>query len=257
MKPQKLDLLICRMAYDGYENSKLVNWLVGQTIWLHTHPAVGDVYHTEVTRKAPVARARNLAAQTALKLNADILVMVDHDIIPSSNWLRVALALIQEHRAEGRRAIVAAPAVCDDGKTNVAVYKTPVLPGGFQWDGPTTLHRHGVTEASLFGGVGDAAAVGTGCIAIDCDVLRVMKTPWFALEYADEEELEISTGEDIYFTRNAAQDGVAINVTWDEWAVHKKQVDLVRPEPIDPFTIPFRYREAVGMLADNEQGVPS
>lgn len=256
-KQPKLNILLARMAYDGYESSKLVNWLIAQSVWLASNPAIDNVYHVEVVRKSPVARARNLAAKAAIDSGSDILVMVDHDIIPSPDWLPTAISLIQEARAEGRTAIVAAPAICEDSRTNVGIYKSPVMPQGFQWVGVPQLHRFGVQEASQFGGVGYAAACGTGAIAIDCDAFSRLPQPWFALEYSGEDELEISTGEDIYFTRNAGHAGIAINVTWDEWAVHKKELDLARPDPIDPFTIPAQYRELVGMLAASEVGPPA
>lgn len=246
-RPTKLNVMIARMAYTGYECSGLVNWLLTTSTYLNSHPAVGEVYHVPVERVAPVARARNKAAAAALQHSADVLVMVDADIIPHPDFLPRALKQFEAARRTGRGAgIVAAPAVCDDGKSNILHWVQPEA-GGFRYVGPPILERLGAREAGYLSGVGEAAAAGTGCIAIDTRVFGLVERPWFALEYGDEDEEEVSTGEDVYFTRSATEQGVPLWILWDCWCGHRKEVTLAKPVPVYAASVPHHYREILDL----------
>lgn len=242
-KPKTKTIMLARMAYEGKESSRLVDWLVRQSVYCHSHPLVEEVYHCAVTRTAPVARARNLAAVTAQRHGADILIMVDADIVPPQDFIPQVLKVFEEAEKRGDGAgIVVAPAICDNGDTNIFAWTQPNC-GNFQYVGPLTLGRIGALEASYYTGLGEAAACGTGCIAIDTRLFAKMDYPWFAVEYGDEMETDISTGEDIYFTRTATEQSARIHVLWDHWCEHIKEATLRKPVPIPPDAIPRKYRE--------------
>lgn len=177
----------------------------------------------------------------ALKHGVDLCVMVDHDIAPDDGWLPAVVREYQKAQKVGRAAgIWAAPAICSDGRTNAAVwYQTGAEP----IEGALEMHKYSAVEGAQKTGLEQVAAVGTGAIAIDTKVFRRLEKPWFAVEYLDTFEIGVGTGEDIYFTRNAAEEGVPVWVTWDHWARHRKTVVLDRPKGLHPTLIPSRYRE--------------
>jgi hypothetical protein len=237
---KKVSILIASVAYGGSVWTKHAQWLAGTNLWLHTNPGVGEVFLVDPDR-APVAAARNEVAITALKAGADLTVMVDHDIAPAQNWLPAVLREYAKAQQLGRSAAVwAAPAICSDGRTNAADwYQTGPEP----IEGALELHRYSAVEGAQKRGIVQVAAAGTGAIAIDTRVFRQVSKLWFALEYEDDYEIGVGTGEDIYFTRSCSEQGIPVFVTWDQWAKHRKTVVLDRPTGVHPSVIPTRYRE--------------
>ena len=244
-------VLVIRMAYGGYESSGLAQWLTSAALYLHTHPGVKR-FATESLNASPVARARNVAVRTAQTWGADLLVLVDHDITPHKDWLPSVLGHFFKCRQRGIPAVWVAPAICDDGKANVALWSQPPnIP--FEYSGPLSLERLGATEAARLRGFQEVAAAGCGAIAIDMNVFHRLTPPYFYLEYQDETETVLSTGEDIAFTRDAAGQGIPVYCLWDCWARHQKEVVLEQPRTLHPHSIPSKLRE----LWEEQVGVQS
>lgn len=246
----KRDILITPMAYGGDVWYKVGTWLAGANLHLHTRADIGQVYIAPVDR-APVAAARNEAALTSLKCGADLLVMVDHDVAPADDWLPAVLSEYHTAISLGRPAGVwAAPAICSDGRSNVAVWTSPPEAQfeGVDFDEAAEvqqleLWRLGAAESALLTGIQEVAAVGTGAIVIDTRIFRHLAPPWFAVEYTDEYEIAVGTGEDIYFTRACSEDGLPVSVMWDHWAKHRRASVLDKVRGVSPMSIPTRYRE--------------
>jgi hypothetical protein len=143
-----------------------------------------------------IARARNLAVETAFNVGADFLMMQDSDVFVQVTDVSMAKSpskfcsgielLLQTMKATGAAAVGAAVVVRNGNRMNCE----PALPGEYY-----------------------SGDVGTGLMLIDLNRLAKLERPWFV--HADKPSgLEVECGEDIYFCRKIRAAGFDVVVDY-------------------------------------------
>ncbi len=137
---------------------------------------------------------RELAARHALRLNADVLVMLDDDmVLPADAMVRI----VEELHSDSRLAVVGALYYSRDGLHPMAAH---------HWN------SHDTTTAAIpaFGaGLTYCDAVGFGCAAIRVSALRTIKPPYFNVQvYVEEAAARVRIcNEDYLFCEAVRQAG--------------------------------------------------
>lgn len=139
-----------------------------------------------------VVDARNRIAHDFLSGDADVLVMLDDDVVPSPDWLELVQGLGPEYDVLGAPCPVMRPGL-------------PVLPNVYR-------HRDGQTSIDLARALGsdgclEVDAVGFGLVAISRPVMEKLKV--FKTKQVDG---RIVVGEDIEFCLRARSQGFSVGV---------------------------------------------
>jgi hypothetical protein len=257
--PEKVKILVVRMAYGERELSRCVTWLLGAMHTLMNHPQVELVQTTHLDR-CPTDMARNEAAQLALKNGYDFLVMIDDDVVPDYRmrlphkedhehpFFPAALNFALAHDSEGHGPCVVAAPYCGP-PPNELVYVN-VWKNFETGDSNPNFHMKTVDrrEAAIKKGFERVGALPTGLILIDCRVFEKLSHPYFAYEYSDETKSRKISTEDSVFSRNLDLVGVPQYCTWGSWCLHRKFKDVGKPELVDVKVIPQSFRDKI--LAD-------
>lgn len=176
-------------------------------VWYETARALAP-YHPQYEReKLSVASGRNRIVRKFLETNADALVMVDDDVIPTPGFVEKLL--------EAKYDVVGAP---------VAIAKLP--------QHPLFLNVFDVEDNGAIVNVPPQTtghqrvdAVGSGCILIHRRVLEDhrMKRPF---DQQLNENGEILVGQDLEFCRRVRAFGYTIGVNWEVVCDHYVSLHL-------------------------------
>lgn len=259
----KADVMLARFPGGGTEHTDCVDWLMDAEHLLRTHPQVGR-YGRWKLNDTPITMGRNRALKVAKDGGYDFLLMVDSDMTPdlylgalptAVPFLDVAIPFLLDHPGP---AIIGAPYCGPPPHENVYVFTWRAK----QSDHPNKdveLAQYAREEAAALGGVQEVAALPTGLILIDMrcyDLVRdarraAMKgkpgkpRPFFYYEYADADETEKSSTEDVVFTRDLSFAGVRQYCAWDSWAGHNKTKTVGKPFPVTPDFVAECIRTAI------------
>ncbi|HTW82750.1 MAG TPA: glycosyltransferase [Candidatus Sulfotelmatobacter sp.] len=113
-----------------------------------------------------VAVQREMIARHAVASGADILLMIDDDVVPPPDAL---IALVRALENDARAAVAGALYYSRDGARPMAVAR---------WSSTDTTE--GAIPAFRNGEVTDVDGVGFGCVALRVSALRAFSTPYFA-----------------------------------------------------------------------------
>ena len=165
-----------------------------------------DKYEVEVfpLREIPIDSSRNRMVKHFLKSNNDYLLMIDDDITPPSDILKMT-----EH---GKDIISALCFVIQNG------VPYPLLMRKEEEKGYKILTGEGIDTVTRVGGVG------TGCLMMSRKALETIKAPWFL--FPRDEYGIMSLGEDYYFSRKAEEAGFELFVDITKQCGHTKDIDL-------------------------------
>lgn len=240
-------MFIARFPYGASEHPAGTDWLVQTVLEAKADPRIGDVFH-RYKDDTPITMSRNRVLWEAREVGADLVLMVDNDIIPdlpypgARPFFSSSLDFMLNHKGP---SIVAAPYCGGPPLENVFI---------FQWTRQESDHpnqdmkicQFSREEAAARGGFEECAALPTGLTLIDMRVLQYIDPPWFEYEYADPPfNTRKATTEDVYFTRNASLAGVPIYVAWDSWAGHVKRKVVGKPLPLTVDQVRDEFRRSI------------
>jgi len=283
--PEKVNILIARLSYNGYERVEIANWLCQTVLALDgKHPRVGNVAH-KIVMGYPTPRVRNQVIALGLKRGFHFAVMIDDDIIPDvhsrdravsygsqsedttrapvmtdplpimrdqCNFFPAALDFALEHPGP---CVIGAPYCAGPPEERVLVSRfrerqsddPNAIAGGLQLECFTR------DESALRTGIEMVSSLPTGLILIDLRVCDVLSAPWFSYEYQDDTETELASTEDTVFSRNAMFLGVPQYCTWQSFAAHAKTKIVGRPRKLPSSAIPPQVEKAMREQIAREQ----
>lgn len=260
--PEKVNVLIARLSYNGYERVEIANWLVQTALALHEHPRVANVLH-KIQTGYPTPRVRNEVLKICKERRIDFAVMIDDDVVPDvsspgravgydhipalpgqCNFFPAALDFALEHPGP---CVVGAPycAGPPDERVLVSRFRERESDDPNAHVGGLRLESFTRDEAARLGGIGMVSSLPTGLILIDLRVLDVMGAPWFDYEYEDVHRTKLASTEDTVFSRNAFYLGVPQYCAWQSWAAHMKTKAVGPPRVFPGAAIPAQIREAI------------
>jgi hypothetical protein len=239
-------LLIARFPYGGVENTKGVDWLVKSVIELKSDKRIDAELMRLSVNDTPITMTRNLVCKAAQDKGADIILMIDNDIVPDwqavKPFLKHSLDFMFDHKGP---CVVASPYCGPPPHENIYV---------FQWvdhqsDNPDEtdfrLAQFSREQAAIMAGIQEVAALPTGLILMHTAALRHLPLPWFSYEYTDDYEVQKASTEDVVFTRNCSMAGVAVYCNWDSWSGHVKQKIVGKPQILRAGAVTKKLREAI------------
>lgn len=279
MPKRKFSLFFAYFPYGGVgaspsEHPAIRNWFAKLLRDLYTK------YSDQISSVAwkdfadtPITMTRNAAVLEARKANADIIVMVDSDMIPDL-YLEPTYAAEYPVEAQGARPFIEVVLQEFEARWHVGPYSicapycgpppySPVYV--FTWEGGSheipddlfKLKMFGRQEAAMLTGVGPCAAQPTGCIAMDMRLFEMAEPDpingkgWFYYEFKNGHHAKKDSTEDVTCTRDMAmivQKKLGYNpllCAWDCWAGHVKPVIVGKPRAIHVEHIEKRFAQAV------------
>lgn len=202
-----MKVAVARLAISGWERVEIGNWLI------EIATIDPDAIHFVVS-KCPTPTARNTAIEVAKREGADFLFMVDDDTCPAPGFYSTALAFLEANPP----AIIGSP-YCLSGPVE--------LVNVFHWVNGKVDHISREAAATRTG-IERVAAVATGCCAYNMKVFDSIPKPYFDYTYNADHTLAIET-EDNHFARKAWEAKIPMLVSWEHWAIHKKEVSIGKP----------------------------
>lgn len=242
---QKWKVMLATFPYGGVQRDEITPWCMSAALWAHDRADIdGELLYWSVN-DTPVTMSRNRAIVTAVNSGADILVLVDSDMVPDIDrkhpFLPNAFEFIKS-RWHSAPTIISAP-YCTAGPDYLPVMGTwRTHRGGFEIKSELYTRE----EAESFHGIRPCSLQGTGLMALDMRIFTgfeiggeivKLEPPWFRYEFTDATNALKATTEDMYFTRQVtllfAQHGLEIGyVDWDAWAYHVKPQFVGKPQGV-------------------------
>lgn len=234
----KYRVLFCRFPGDFHENPDCTNWLVQTTLAAKADPrieAVGQWYRSDT----PITMTRNLAIQRAREAQADIVVMVDSDMVPDDMlgldanakpfWSTAFDFLVNHHGP----AMIAAPYLGPPPVENVYIFRWGTKQGNHP-NIDLSIDQYSREEATQRTGIEEVAALPTGLCMFHLSAVDRLIPPYFYYEWkkgpkGEDFQSEKASTEDVTFTRDLAFAGVPIYCAWDCWAGHWKRKKVRKP----------------------------
>jgi len=282
MQDRKFRVLTTFFPYGGNgaapsEHPAIRNWYAKAAVSMSKNPLVQD-FGTADFADTPITMTRNQAVLQARKDNADILIMVDSDMVPDL-YLDKRYGRTESHVSDPKPFIdVALETIAKNYERGPVVIAAPYCgpppyeaPYVFTWDAYPNdaadpniqLRMFTRKEAAAATGISEAAALPTGLIAYDMRVFKHAEPKpgdrgWFYYEFTDHYHAGKGGTEDVMCTRDlsmAVQRDLGYNpllVAWDCWAGHVKPWTVGKPKPVCIGQIEPRFRRAVeeGIQAD-------
>lgn len=268
--PEKVEVLIARLSYNGTERVEIGNWLAQTALVLNAHPRVSNVHHKIVTGY-PTPRVRNQVLKICRERRIHFAVMIDDDVVPDvhspgaavgydhlpkmgdqQNFLPAALDFALEHPGP---CVIGAPycAGPPDERVLVSRFREKESDNPNEIAGGLKLECFTRDEAAPKTGFEMVSSLPTGLILIDMRTLDVMGAPWFTYEFSDVWETELASTEDTVFSRNALYLGVPQYCAWQSWAAHIKTKPVGRPRRYPLAAVPKQVERAWREAFEKEQ----
>lgn len=259
--PEKVEILIARLSYNGTERVEIANWLVQTALALNDHPRVANVHHKILTGY-PTPRVRNQALKITRERRFHFVVMIDDDIVPDvhspgracgyehlpamedqCNFFPHALDFALEHPGP---CVIGAPYCAGPPEERVLVsrFRERESDNPNEISGGLKLECFTRDEAAVRTGFEMVSSLPTGLILIDMRTLDVLGAPWFDYEYADHFQTELASTEDTVFSRNALYLGVPQYCAWQSWCAHVKVKAVGRPRRYPVAAVPAQVEAA-------------
>jgi hypothetical protein len=252
----KVNVLFARFPGGASEHPDTSDWLVQTVIKAKADPRIDKVFHWRID-DTPITMGRNRCIKQAKKAGADVVVMIDSDMKPDAYLPGNPHALghdplarpfwdssfdfLMKHQGP---CAVAAPYCGRPPHENIFVFQWAHL----QDDHPNVdvkLDQYSREEAARMMGIQEAAALPTGLFMFHTAAVDVLTPPYFTYEWADEEQTEKASTEDVVFTRDLSLAGVKQYCNWDAWAGHWKLKCVPRPTLLACNDVRENFRQAV------------
>lgn len=250
----KHNVMFARFPYKRAEEPEVADWLLSTVLKAKRDSRIGEVFSIKLD-DTPITMTRNLAVEKAKSAGADLLLMLDSDMVPdlpipgAKPFWDTSLDFVLSHQGP---SVIAAPYCGPPPVENVYVFQWRK----FQSDHPGAdwkLDQFTREEAAYRAGIERVAALPTGLILIDMRIFSTLKPPYFYYEWEDETESRKGSTEDVAFTRDLSMAGVPVYCNWDAWAGHVKYKVVGKPELVHVDMIREKYREALqrGLSSDD------
>jgi hypothetical protein len=250
----KAKVHLATFVYRDQKNPELRKWLTKAVMQLLKHPNVSELTE-ETYDDTPIPMTRNRAMADAQNVGADLLLMVDDDVIPdwrlnkkrgpidrtAKPFLDVALPFVLEHRGP---CCVGAPYCGPPPHENIYIFK----PANYRSNNPnhdSRVEQYTREEAAQRAGIEEVFALPTGLYLVDMRSVAQLSHPYFDYEYDDIRRIKKATTEDVYFSRNLALVGVPQYVLWDCWAGHIKPIVVDKPDLLTMDMVRDTYRQGI------------
>lgn len=263
MQDRKLRVGVARFPYGGNggtssEVPQVGTWLAKVAVKASKDPRIEWIWMPTFS-DTPISMTRNLAVETARRLEIDVLVAIDSDMMPDCElhptnptakpFFSSSFDFLYEHYQRGP-VMIAAPYCGPPPHENVYV---------FQWVNKETdrpdddayslaLDQFSRPEAARRTGFEAVGALPTGLFMVDMRLFDIAKPPYFYYEYEGDgtkcavcgcrppgkQSSKCST-EDVTATRDLSLIGLEklgynpIFVNWDAWAGHVKPKVVRKP----------------------------
>lgn len=186
-------------------------------------------------KNAPIEKAREIAAENAIKAGAKYLWFVDDDTVPPPNALKRLIYILDNY-----------PDVAVVG--GIYVTRDDVVPQPLVFRGMGNGSFWHWKEGDIF----EVTGMGAGCMLVRVEVFNKLPKPWFTFETADSYDATVastSVSEDIHFCNLVRQAGYKIvahgGILCDHWhstedKVYRLPADSypLRPLETTPATVP-------------------
>lgn len=227
-------LLIAQPTAWMRELPTVAQWKANLVAQLIQSQSVIDGYMMAFCNKSRIHNSRNGFVDTAIKDKYDWLLFVDPDMYPDmyfrpehghSNqhgdirqFFPTAMGFMLQNPDVG---VVAAPACAGPPELYVNIY-IPHIKGGH-----VKLPRDEAAEMKPC--MLKVGAIGTGLMLIRMSIFEKMKPPYFADTYRNEDQVDVSIGQDCYFCERVIEAGYGVYANMYSWAGHWKDVCVGKP----------------------------
>lgn len=249
--PEKVDVIVCVFTYNSFCHVDLLTYTHMVTQQLQNHPRVGMVKIAS-SHGYPTDRVRNAVLKEAHKCGYHFALMLDDDMKPDlllsdpkAGAVPFAPTAIDFALAHDGPCFVGAPYCAGPPYQEVVVMKNRERFPDQPDKSGHALDKYTRDEAAGMSGVGEVAALPTGCLLVDTRVTQILPPPWFSYEYADPPyNTALASTEDVVFTRNAHWCGVRQFCTWSSWSGHWKRLLTGKPRVCAVDEIPVEIHRA-------------
>lgn len=250
-------LQVARFPALNQEHPDSAGYVIGLQEQLHNDDRVGSIIPWRLA-DTPITMSRNRCVKHALRDNVDYLLMIDSDMSPDCEagappfWTTAWEFMMARRELENTRLKEMEGRYENAYEVNLTIVPPATIAapyGGppptescyvFRWEERSTgdldpnfkLAMIDRDDAARRTGIEEVAALPTGLILYDMRVFKKLPPPWFRYEWADVEETEKASTEDVYQTRNASLMGMPQFCAWDCWAAHIKTKYVVKPKPL-------------------------
>ena len=268
--PEKVNILIARLSYNGYERVEIGTWLAQTEGVLNSHPRVNNLLHAPF-QGYPTPCVRNQILVAAQKYGAHFAVMVDDDMIPDCNSAHCAtkhtrLAQMADQKnffphvldfmlAHNVPCVVGAPYCAGPPEERVLVTRFREFDEN-NANGPTEgVGLQGFAREEVYDRTGFemVSALPTGLMMIDMRALAFLSPPWFEYEYETDVHDKLASTEDTVFSRNLCYMDVPQYCVWDSWAAHVKLKFVGRPRKYPLGAVPLAVQKTMREQIAREQ----
>jgi hypothetical protein len=261
MSTKKYSVMFARFPQGRCDDPDVTDWLVTTVVAAKFDPRIGKI--TRFRRDdTPITMGRNEAVSVAADHAVDFLVMVDSDMSPdyyladnpnapspdanAKPFWDSSIDFVIQQREAGTPCVVAAPYCGPPPHENVYVFLWDQDESGSPQDCTDIyLSQYPRMHAIEQRGIKEVAALPTGLIIIDMQVIEAVQPPIFYYEYSDRKEIKKESTEDVTFTRDLSFAGIKQYCNWDAWAGHWKRKCVGRPEVVSVGMVANRFKAAV------------
>ena len=206
-----MKILIAQISRGSYARCEIGSWLAKcrEYAFLNNDHLIDCIIDQE-----PTPAARNNAVEQAKRLDRDLLIMIDNDMLPNMEWFAFVCSIYRN--SKDPPMVIGSPYRGGEPERLVQVLDID-------------LKRVTLEDANKRFGCASVRCCGTGLIAIDMEVFDKIKHPYFDYVYTDETHSDVQWTEDFYFTNKVHEAEWCVNVTWDHWSGHDKSEIVSRP----------------------------
>lgn len=276
MQERKLNIVLTTFPYAGNSTGSSLcwdtaEWLIREASRLKTDEQFKDRIDNvgvKAFADTPVTMVRNQAVQYAREIGADLLLMVDSDMVPDVHlrdgvdpgavpFLDTAIDAIYRHYDKGP-LVVCAPYCGPPPNECVYVFLWETK-GNWGDESSYELRMYTRTEAQMMAGLHECAAQPTGLILFDMRIFNLIEPPYFFYEMKEPYEHEKASTEDVCSTRNMSMSCIhqkgynPLLCAWSSWAGHRKNWVVGKPQKSTPECITGRLRDALKRPQKNER----
>lgn len=276
MQERKLNVLFVTFPYAGTSTGSSLIWPLAEWLIREVHRLKSSDQWKDRIEKVgvhaiadtPITMTRNAAVQHARKVGADVLIMVDSDMVPDVHlvggvdhtaqpFLDVALQSIFDHYDKGP-LVVGAPYCGPPPYENVYVFRWDQK-ANFGDESMFAIEAYPRAEAQQLAGLHECAALPTGLIAFDMRIFDMLPPPYFFYEWKDEYQSEKGSTEDVASTRNMSLvclEKLRYNpllCAWSSWAGHMKTAVVGKPQKFTAENVAQTLKDAWGRPEKSER----
>jgi len=262
----KLNVAFAFFPYGGNggtssEHPAIRAWMTRTAIACDRDPRIAQRFCKDFS-DTPITMTRNRAVVWAREVKADVLIMVDSDMIPDVElgsdptavpWFETSFDFLHKQYLHGP-VCVAAPYCGPPPNENVYVFHWSIPGNTDNADMTWKLAQYTREHSELLQGIEPIAAAPTGLIMYDMrcfDVVKPDKNGWYYYEWTDAYASEKASTEDVTQTRDLSLTGWVtekrdtVYCNWDAWAGHVKPKVVRKPRSVKADHISQRYANAV------------